>query len=104
MIESGLALCAACLPASYSLVRSKGLQEIVRSVQSILSLRSLSSHGSGRGSRERGSRLKSQPSEDPIVTHAEGPARNDGDIEMALPQREDGIVVTQSFDASERRV
>lgn len=50
MIESGLGICAACLPAQYSLVKSQGLQGIVKSVQSAISLHSISSRLSGRSS------------------------------------------------------
>ncbi|KAI9692056.1 MAG: hypothetical protein M1820_009559 [Bogoriella megaspora] len=106
MIEAGLALCAACLPASYSLVRSKGLQGFIRSVQSALSLRSLSSRsrGSGRASGERPTVMDPGPSADHIVTNAEGPARNNSDIEMGSPPTEDKIVVTRSVDTVEQRV
>ena len=106
MIEAGLALCAACLPASYSLVRSKGLQGFIRSVQSVLSLRSLSSRsrGSGRGSGDRPTNMEPGLSSDHIVTNAEGPARNHSDIEMASPPSEDKIIVTRSVDAVERRL
>ncbi|CAD6448222.1 233e18dd-bbc7-4aaf-9392-5be7a1c50f53 [Sclerotinia trifoliorum] len=43
MIESGLGIIAACLPAQYGLLNTKGVQSLVASVQSAISLRSIRS-------------------------------------------------------------
>ena len=97
MIESGLGLCAACLPVQYGLMKSKAIQSIVRSVQSAISLRSLSSRGSGA----QATKLSSQPSQEYIVSNAEGPA-NDGHIlEMGRIPQEHGIVVTHSLEQAQ---
>ena len=94
MIESGLGLCAACLPVHYGLMKSKGVQSLVRSVQSAISLRSTSPRGSGGPV----SKVASQTSREIIATDAEGPAR-DGDrsLEMSPTPQEHEIIVTHSL-------
>jgi len=97
MIESGLGLCAACLPVQYGLIRSKPLQSIIRSVQSAISLRSLSPRGSG----DQPSKLKTQPSEVHIVSNAEGPAHDEHTLEMGPLPQENEIVVARGFEQYE---
>ena len=97
MIESGLGLCAACLPVQYGLMKSKGVQSIVRSVQSVMSMRLLSPHRSAN----QASKLSSQPSQEHFTTHAEGPARDDYTLEMGPMPLDNEIVVTRSFEQAE---
>ncbi|KAL9630654.1 MAG: hypothetical protein Q9164_006311, partial [Protoblastenia rupestris] len=98
MIESGLGLCAACLPVQYGLMKSKGVQSIVRSVQSAISLRSLSSHGT----TAQASKISPQPSQEHIATNAEGPARDDyNTLEMGRVPQEHEIIVTRSFEQAQ---
>ena len=97
MIESGLGLCAACLPIQYGLMKSKGVQSIVRSVQSVISLRLLSPNRSAN----QGSKLPSQPSQEFITSNAEGPARDDHILEMGPMPQQHEIMVTQSLEQAE---
>ena len=62
-----------------------------------MSLRLLSPHRSGN----RGSKLSSQPSQERITTHAEGPARDDHTLEMGPLPLENEIVVTRSLEQAE---
>ncbi|MCJ1456795.1 hypothetical protein MMC28_007160 [Mycoblastus sanguinarius] len=96
-IEPKLTSKTTCLPVQYGLMKSKAIQSIVRSVQSAISLRSLSSRGSGA----QATKLSSQPSQEYIVSNAEGPA-NDGHIlEMGRIPQEHGIVVTHSLEQAQ---
>ena len=104
MIESGLGLCAACLPAQYSLIKTRGLQSVIRSVQSAISLRSISPNRSPRGSNGMPSKLESQPSNVHITAYAEAPSRDDPSLEMGPFPSENTITVTHSFRSSEGRV
>ncbi|KAL8705958.1 MAG: hypothetical protein Q9201_000952 [Fulgogasparrea decipioides] len=95
MIESGLGLCAACLPVQYGLMKSKGVQSIVRSVQSAISLHSRSSP---KNSAQR-SKLSPQHSQEYIVTNAEGPAASDDHtLEMGRRPQHREIIVTHSLE------
>ena len=94
MLESGLGLRAACLPAQYGLVKSQEVQSLVRSVQSAISLRS---QNSPKHSVQR-SKTSSQLSQEHIVTHAEGPARNDHVLEMGRIPQEHEILVTHDLE------
>lgn len=94
MIESGLALCATCLPVHYGLTKSQGVQSMVRSLQSAISLHSRSSP---KGSAQR-SKHSPQGSQEHIVTQV-GAENNDGHaLEMGGISPMDGIVVTQSLE------
>lgn len=97
MIESGLGLCAACLPVQYGLMKSKTIQSVVKSVQSAISLRLLSPPRSVH----HGSKLSSQPSQEYITSNAEGPARDDHTMEMGRMPQEHEIVVTHSLDQAQ---
>ena len=97
MIESGLGLCAACLPVQYGLMKSKGVQSIVRSVQLAISLRSLSPRESGAQT----SKLSPQPSQEYIASNAEGPARDGHSLELGQKPHENEIVVTQSLEQAQ---
>ncbi|APA06872.1 predicted protein [Sclerotinia sclerotiorum 1980 UF-70] len=60
MIESGLGIIAACLPAQYGLLNTKGVQSLVASVQSAISLRSIrssSQHPSLENGNANGERI-----------------------------------------------
>ncbi|KAM3075815.1 hypothetical protein ACMFMG_007942 [Clarireedia jacksonii] len=100
MIESGLGICAACLPSQYGLFSTTGLQSIVRSVQSAISLRSIrsaSQHASPTGSNNL--RTKTEPwtsDTQHITAHAEGPAYDDIELGSGAGK---GIVVTNSFES-----
>ena len=59
MLESGLGFCAACLPTIYTIVKSKSLQSIVRSVGSMMSIHS---------DRSQGREGPKQPKSSPINT------------------------------------
>ena len=62
-----------------------------------MSLRLLSPHRSPN----QGSKLSSQPSQERITTHAEGPARDDHTLEMGPLPLENEIVVTRSLEQAE---
>ncbi|KAB8302374.1 hypothetical protein EYC80_005800 [Monilinia laxa] len=116
MIESGLGVIAACLPAQYGLLNTKGVQSIVASVQSAISLRSMRSssqhpinengaNGSERnmygnhmyGNMHGGMETKLEPwttghgsDTQHITAHAEGPARyeREGELENGFGDAE----------------
>ncbi|KAG4029788.1 hypothetical protein MFRU_014g00870 [Monilinia fructicola] len=116
MIESGLGVIAACLPAQYGLLNTKGVQSIVASVQSAISLRSMRSssqhpsnengaNGSERnmyanhmyGNMHGGMETKLEPwttghgsDTQHITAHAEGPARyeREGELENGFADAE----------------
>ncbi|KAI4089031.1 MAG: hypothetical protein L6R37_008110 [Teloschistes peruensis] len=93
MIESGLALCAACLPVQYGLTKSQGVQSMVGSLQSAISLHSRSSP---KGSAQR-SKHSPHGSQEHIVIQVG--AGNDGHaLEMGGTSPMDGIIVTQSLE------
>lgn len=100
MIESGLGLCAACLPVHYGLHKSKTLQSIIRSVQSAISLRSLSP----RGSAHDQTKLSPQASEVHIATSAAGPARDGHSLEMGPMPKGNEILVTHRLDHDSREI
>jgi len=99
MIEAGLGVCAANLPAQYGLFNTKGVQSIVNSVQSAISLRSLRSQ-TQRGSPGASGYVQSKDwasASDTrnITAHAEGPAQSDIQLESGMGN---GILVTNSFE------
>lgn len=100
MIEAGLGVLAACLPAQYGLLNTNGVQSIVHSVQSAISLRSIR-YQTQRGSPGATGYVQSKA--DPwagasdtqhITAHAEGMMENDIQLEGGMV---DGIMVTNSF-------
>ncbi|TGO89903.1 hypothetical protein BPOR_0088g00130 [Botrytis porri] len=119
LIESSLGVIAACLPAQYGLLNTPGVQSLVASVQSAISLRSIRStsqhpsqcdaHDSQRNvygnmdtkmepwNAAHGSETQN------IVAHAEGPARyeREGGVEEGGLRGKRGIVVTNSFESRE---
>jgi hypothetical protein len=100
MIEAGLGVCAACLPAQYGLFNTKGVQSIVNSVQSAISLRSIRSQ-TQRGSPSASGYVQSKDwasasDTKNITAHAEGPAHGDIRLEAGMGN---GIMVTNSFES-----
>ncbi|TGO44540.1 hypothetical protein BCON_0501g00010 [Botryotinia convoluta] len=119
LIESSLGVIAACLPAQYGLLNIPGVQSLVASVQSAISLRSMRSssqnpsqcdaHDSQRNlygnmdtkmepwTTAHGSETQN------IIAHAEGPARYErmGELEEGGLKGKKGIVVTNSFESRE---
>ena len=118
MIEAGLALCASCLPAQYGLFQSKGLQSLVRSVRSAVSLRSLSSRSTQNHqgtTTNLPSKTEDQQSQTSFVTRGESSTESSGsngfkfDVstpDVPVPQLpEHDIYVTHGFETtSERKV
>ncbi|CCD45564.1 hypothetical protein BofuT4_P045820.1 [Botrytis cinerea T4] len=119
LIESSLGVIAACLPAQYGLLNTPGVQSLVASVQSAISLRSMRSssqhpsqcdaHDSQRDLYARSMDTKMEPwttahgsETQNIIAHAEGPARyeREGELEGGLKGNK-GIVVTNSFESRE---
>ena len=78
-------------------MKSKGIQSIVRSVQSVISLRSVSPRGSGA----HPSKLSPQPSQEYIASNAEGPARDVYSLEMGRMPQQHEIVVTRSLEQAQ---
>lgn len=101
MIESGLGICAACLPSQYGIFSTTGLQSIVRSVQSVISLRSIrsaSQNASPVGSNNLPTKTEAWTSDTQHITaYAEGPANDD--MELGSGVGRGGIVVTNSFES-----
>ncbi|CAG8956466.1 hypothetical protein HYFRA_00003851 [Hymenoscyphus fraxineus] len=107
MIEAGLGVLAACLPAQYGLFNSRGVQSIVNSVQSAISLRSLRSQTqrtSPGASGYVGS--KTEPwagasDTQHITAHAEGVGENDIHLEEGMKK---GILVTNSISSHQEPI
>lgn len=94
MIESGLGLCAACLPVQYGLKSSKGIQTILQSLQSAISLRSLVP----RKDTEQATKLSSATSKEYFAASAEAPARDDQTLELGPMPQDNEIIVTHSLE------
>ncbi|KAF7892849.1 uncharacterized protein EAF02_000387 [Botrytis sinoallii] len=119
LIESSLGVIAACLPAQYGLLNTPGVQSLVASVQSAISLRSMrssSQHPSQCDAHDSQRNLygnmdtKMEPwttahgsETQNIIAHAEGPARyeREGELEEGGFKGKNGIVVTNSFESRE---
>ncbi|KAF7906310.1 hypothetical protein EAF00_000589 [Botryotinia globosa] len=119
LIESSLGVIAACLPAQYGLLNTPGVQSLVASVQSAISLRSMrssSQHPSQCDALDSQRNLygnvdtKMEPwttahgsETQNIIAHAEGPARyeREGGLEEGGLKGKRGIVVTNSFESRE---
>ncbi|TGO08350.1 hypothetical protein BTUL_0213g00070 [Botrytis tulipae] len=119
LIESSLGVIAACLPAQYGLLNTPGVQSLVASVQSAISLRSMrssSQHPSQCDAHDSQRNLygnvdtKMEPwitahgsETQNIIAHAEGPARyeREGELEEGGLKGKKGIVVTNSFESRE---
>jgi len=100
MIEVGLAVCAACLPAQYCLFNKKGLQSIVNSVQSAISLRSLRS-ASNRGSPTATGYIQSKTEPwtsdtENMITHFDGSSRPCLHVELEGIRKD--VEVTSHFE------
>lgn len=104
MIESGLGSCVVCLSAQLSLIKTRELQSIIQSVQSAISLRSISPNRFPRVSNDMPSELESQPSNIHITAYAEESFRDDSSFEMGPVPSENTITVTHGFRWSEGRV
>jgi len=101
MIEAGLAVCAACLPAQYGLFNKKGLLSVVNSVQSALSLRSIRS-ASHRGLPRAIGYIhsKTEPwasDTENIIAHAEGSSH--GELTVELEGIRKDVVVTSHSES-----
>lgn len=101
MIEAGLGICAACLPAQYGLFNTQGVQSIVNSVQSAISLRSIRSQSQrdspgGSGYVQQSESWASESDTKNITAHAEGPGQYDVGLEAGMRK---GILVTNSFES-----
>jgi hypothetical protein len=100
MVESGLGVLAACLPTQYALFGSTGLQSIVNSVRSAISLHSIRSatqNISANGSGYMRSEIDPWASDTQrITTNAERSSVEDSKLEAQYEMKE-GILVTHNF-------
>lgn len=91
MLESGLGLCAACLPAQYSLFSTTDLQSIIRSVQSrnsLRSTRSTSQNLSPTGSNNLRTEAAAWASDTQNITaHAKGPGHDEIELESGIGKK-----------------
>jgi len=88
MIEAGLALIACCLPVLKPLVTGRGVQSVINSVRSAISLQSLSHRSNGSGG-SKGSK----------TTKPGSYAKMEGDIDSE-PLRGDAIMEMNVSSAS----
>lgn len=103
IIEAGFGLCASNLPTLYGMVKTKGVQTLINSVQSLFSLRSLSPHHSKDSARPR-QRIGSQDSDSRIIANPTAPNENLTKVEHIPMQEDIGIRMTKDIEVSSSMV
>ena len=101
IIEAGFGLCASNLPTLYGMVKTKGVQTLINSVQSLFSLRSLSPNGSHESTRPR-QKFGSQDSDSRIVMNTTAPNENSPKTEY-IPMQQD-IRITKDIEVSNNMI
>ncbi|MCJ1459034.1 hypothetical protein MMC28_009411 [Mycoblastus sanguinarius] len=103
MIEVGFGLCAANLPTLYGMARTKGVQTLMNSFQSLFSLHSLPL-GDSHGSPQERQRNGSQDSDSRIILNAIEPKQSSSNIEYVPTQHNSGVRVTKNINVANSMV
>lgn len=106
IIEAGFGLCAANLPTLYGMVRAKGIQTLLNSLRSFMSLhngsRSNVSDVSDQEDNLRRFRSKEHDSESQIALHKSStePKRSVSEYELSDMRQHEAIRVTKDVDVA----